>query len=189
MGWFLPDNEIQRNAPDEQLRFNKIASISALISAVAVMLGILIGGYGVYLGIQSIKLTKEIESYRFRPHLSTNWNFLDGSKSLLNVTNHGPGIAIIKSVKVWRDSKDDAVDLVFYGQPEHQKLGNKAFMHFVGQELALQLTTPNQYFVWLFDGDTPLGINETRSILYKGDEELIYESTEKRWLKMALRLL
>lgn len=169
----------KNNFTEQQLKFNKIASWAAVISAFAALIGILIGGFGIYLGWKSIKLTENIESFKVRPHISTNWNFQDDAKALLRVTNHGPGTALIKSIKIWRDDIDTAIDLVFTGNPEQQKLGNKAFTAFIGEELASQLITPDQYFVWLFDGDTPLSIGESRSILYKSNTAEIPKSTQK----------
>jgi len=96
----------------QQLKYNKISAWSALIASLATAVGIFIGSLGVYLAWQSLTFTKEMESLRFRPHITIHSGSTNDAGVLISLKNNGPGAALIESIELWNDQHTTPVNLV-----------------------------------------------------------------------------
>ena len=107
------DNQPEKSGiTEEQAYFNKLSARAAYISAFAAIIGVLVGSAGVYLGWQSLQLTKKIEALRLKPHLTLYGRTGNSDGSFLYLKNNGPGAALIKELRFWNNQFGGSVDML-----------------------------------------------------------------------------
>lgn len=108
----MNDQPVNNGISKEQERFNKLSSRAAYISAIAAVIGVLVGSSGVFLGWQSLQFTKKIEALRLKPHLTLYGITGNADGSFLYLKNNGPGAALIKEIRFWNNKLEGSADLL-----------------------------------------------------------------------------
>lgn len=111
------------NFEKQQIKYNKISAWSAIIASVATLFGIIVATIGVILAWQSLQFTKEMESLRFRPHITIHSSHNNEDGVLISIKNNGPGAAVIDSVEFWSDQYPERINVVFEDKVRDGQVG------------------------------------------------------------------